>query len=178
MVEVNGKSLRNAALRAWQAEQDALEALKTGKQRRKRSPPLKKRARVKLNRMRRKTSTRKRGRPPGVPDGMRVEEADALWATARDQAKRFIEIMEDEGLLDKSAVPGSDEGKAKVALEEMVAIVLSPLSHQGTKISAARTVLEWTKSKPVQKSEMALTNAEDWLKSVISDNKPSAPPSE
>jgi hypothetical protein len=113
------------------------------------------------------------GTRAGVPDGMRKAEAMQKWAEARAQARKFIEIMEDEGHLPKVVMPDSDEAKAKAALEEMVSICLSPMTAQAIKVSAGRTVLEWTKSKPVQKQEMAITNAEDWLKGVINDHKAS-----
>jgi hypothetical protein len=107
----------------------------------------------------------------GVPDGMRKPEADALWAIARAKAKKVIEIMEDEGSLPKVVVPDSDDDKAKRVLEEMFAITLSPLTHQPTKIAAGRTVLEWCRSKPVQKTAVAISSAEDWLNSVVEDSK-------
>lgn len=107
----------------------------------------------------------------GVPDGMRKPEADALWAVARDKAKKAIQIMKDEGNLPEIVIPGSDDEKATVVLEQMMTIVLSPLTHQPTKIAAGRTVLEWCRSKPVQKTAVAISNAEDWLNSVVSDNK-------
>jgi hypothetical protein len=109
----------------------------------------------------------------GVPDGMRKPEADRLWAVARDKAKKAIKIMEDEGHLPAIVIPDSDDDKAKRVLEEMFAITLSPLTHQPTKIAAGRTVLEWCRSKPVQKTAVAISNAEDWLNSVVSDNKAS-----
>jgi hypothetical protein len=93
-----------------------------------------------------------------------------LWAEARVKAKRFIKIMEDEGYLPVVVVPESDEAKAKVVLEEMVTICLSPLTHAPTKVAAGRTVLEWTKSKPVQKTAVALSTAEEWLNAVLTDN--------
>lgn len=107
----------------------------------------------------------------GVPDGMRKPEADALWAVARDKAKRVIKVMEGQGHLPAVVIPGSDDEKAKVVIEEMMAIVLSPLTHQPTKIAAGRTVLEWTRSKPVQKTALAISSAEDWLNAVLIENK-------
>jgi hypothetical protein len=109
----------------------------------------------------------------GVPDGMRKPEADRLWAIADEKSRKFIRIMKDEGHLPEIVVPGSDEERAEAVLQEMVKITLSPLTHQPTKVSAGRTVLEWTKSKPVQKTAVAISNAEDWLNSVVSDNKAS-----
>lgn len=107
----------------------------------------------------------------GVPDGMRKVKSDKLWAKARVKAKQVIKIMENEGHLPVVVIPASDEEKAKIVLEEMMTIVLSPLSHQPTKIAAGRTVLEWTRSKPVQKTAVNITSAEDWLNSVLLDSK-------
>lgn len=106
----------------------------------------------------------------GIPDGMKKAEAMERWAEARAKARRFIEIMEEEGTLPKVVVPHSDEEKAKLVLEEATAIALSPMAMTQHKIAAIRTVLEWTKSKPVQKTAVAIDNAEAWLNAVISDN--------
>lgn len=111
-----------------------------------------------------------KGRRCGIPDGMRAKDAEKLWKIARLKARKFIKIMEDEGQLPKVVIPDSDEAKAKRVLEEMVTICLGPMTNQATKVSAGRTVLEWTKSKPVQKQEVAVTNAEAWLNEVIKDN--------
>lgn len=109
----------------------------------------------------------------GVPDGMRKVQSDKLWAKARVKAKKVIKIMEKQGHLPAVVIPESDDAKAKIVLEEMMTIVLSPLTHQPTKIAAGRTVLEWTRSKPVQKTALAISTAEDWLNAVLIDNKES-----
>lgn len=38
------------------------------------------------------------------------------------------------------------------------------------RLAAARQVLEWTKAKPAQKTELTVTKAEEWLAAVTEDN--------
>jgi len=57
----------------------------------------------------------------------------------------------------------------KAALREAVIGALSPLTHGNAKPTYIRTVLEWTKPKPAQTSNVNL-NSEDWLAAALQDN--------
>lgn len=118
---------------------------------------------------RRKNGTDKGYKSPqrsryGVPNGMRRAEAHALRAEAAKKAEAFVEELYEGQVV----VPDSDEDKAKLALKELVIIALSP-GNQSYKISAAAKVLEFTKAKPVQKQDVKISTAEQWLASVIAD---------
>lgn len=126
---------------------------------------------------------------------MRKAEAMALWDKARAKAEELHKIMVDRGevapltdmetvRVDKGdgsfvdvQVPTTDDQKASLALREAMVQVLSPLSGVQTKQAAIRTVLEYTKAKPVQRVEQKFTNAEAWLESVVSDNESKQPAS-
>lgn len=111
---------------------------------------------------------KKHGRE-GVPDGMRKADADKLWAEAEIKANEMIDEMKASGDLPEIVVPGSDDEKAEQALKEAYKIALGPMTHQGTKLTAIRTILEWTKSKPESKSKVTINKAEDWLNEVAND---------
>lgn len=105
----------------------------------------------------------------GVPDGMKKPQAMRLWKKARKQAKQIMTVLEKRGDVPTVVVPNSEEDKAKRALEEAMAIALSPLTHSPTKVAALRLVLDFTKSKPTQKQEMTINSAEEWLKTVLDE---------
>lgn len=120
-----------------------------------------------------RTSEMMRERPQdffrrGVPDGMRKPEAMRLWAEAREKAKHVMSKMEEAGMVPKVTVPGSDEDKAKSALNEACVLALGPLTDMKIKLGALRTVLEYTKQKPVTKTETKVS-AEDFLNSALAD---------
>ena len=99
----------------------------------------------------------------GIPDGMRREEADAVWAASRQRAKEDMEALKNAGVLD-----GAD-AKAEEALQAALEVMRSPLKQE-TRLAAARLVLDFTKSKPVARSEVTVSTAEEWLKQVTEDN--------
>jgi hypothetical protein len=107
----------------------------------------------------------------GVPDGMRKPEAMALWAEARAKARKLMEELEDSGVM-PVATPGSEADMAKKALEEAFTMAMSPMRDQ-VKLSAIKTVLDFTKAKPAQTINNKISNAEDWLKEVVTDLKDS-----
>jgi hypothetical protein len=74
----------------------------------------------------------------GVPDGMRKAKAERLWSAAREQAKRFIKIMEDNGAVEAVVIPGSEAEMAKKALEAAYAHAIGPLGDAKTKAAAPR----------------------------------------
>ena len=105
---------------------------------------------------------RGKGGRAGVPDGMRKPEAMAKWAEARSSAKETVQTMVEKQII-------SDDEKANEALETAITVMRGPSTHQKEKLSAARLVLDFTRAKPAQKSEVSITKAEDWLALVTAD---------
>jgi hypothetical protein len=101
----------------------------------------------------------------GIPHGHTRASVAPLWAKARKQADRFIQMITDEGLLPAVIVPDSDEEKGKLALHEACVLALGPGEKQA-KLAALRTVLEYTRSKPESKSKMTLNTSEDFLAAI------------
>jgi hypothetical protein len=106
----------------------------------------------------------------GVPDGMRREEADAIWVKAREKASWIMDELEKEGVVQFSAdVP--EDVMARDALREAFAMAMGPAPHTSKdKLTAIRTVLEWTKAKPATKTDLRLNSAEAWLEQVVKDH--------
>jgi hypothetical protein len=106
------------------------------------------------------------GLPPktrlGVPDGMRVEEAQEAWRRAKELATKDIENMKATGVLDPN------DARAEEAMEATLEVMRGPMNQQ-TKLAAARQVLEWTKAKPAAKTEMTVNAAEAWLSEIAKE---------
>lgn len=84
------------------------------------------------------------------------EVANALWADAHRRAERdMTNITEDVVLHDA----------AQEALTAVLVTMRAPI-NQATKLSAAKTVLEYTMAKPTAKSEVTVSAAEKWLESI------------
>jgi hypothetical protein len=119
------------------------------------------------------SAVKRKGNPAmsrlGVPDGMRRADAKKAWAKARKKAAKFMEEFEDQGVVVRVPVPESDDEKAKASLNEACVMALGPTDSR-TKLAAIRTVLEFTKQKPTQKIDNALSGPEEWLKAAIKAN--------
>lgn len=100
----------------------------------------------------------------GVPDGMRREEAQRIEAEAKESARKTVEELEANGFF------ASDEAAAKEALEVNIAIMRGKHAIR-ERLAAASKVLEYTKSKPVAKSEVTVNKAEEWLAAVAAESK-------
>lgn len=90
------------------------------------------------------------GRKPNQPDGLRAKEAEKL----REQVKREAKIIVEKIAKDHNI----DDQYAKEALETVVEIMRMP-GDRDSKLRAAKTLLEFTKQKPVAKSEVAVAKA-------------------
>jgi hypothetical protein len=102
----------------------------------------------------------------GVPDGMRKEQAEVMNAKARAEAERIVKKMADKGMFDE--VDPVDRQRAEEAMTEVVTIMKAD-GDKKTKLAAAKTILEFTKSKPVAKHAHAVNAAEAWLLAVEDD---------
>lgn len=111
----------------------------------------------------------------GSPQWATRKQVHRIWAEARRKARKLIELMEEEGKFPEAAVvPGTDEEKAKKALEEVCAIGLAQGIAVKERLAALRTVLEFTKSKPETKAKVTLDKSEEWLAAVEADMKADA----
>lgn len=125
----------------------------------------------------------------GVPDGWTREQANIQREYDRVKADVIYNKMVEHGMADpikeedyekvivkvngkdtEVLVPISDNGKAALALREATVAAISPLTHADKRIAAIRTVLEWTKPKPAQTTNMNLNKSEDWLAAALQDN--------
>lgn len=95
----------------------------------------------------------------GVPDGMHREEAYPLNQAAIESAKETMSKLKKAGAI------GDLDAKAEEALTTAVEIMRKP-GNKGTQLSAARLVLEYTKSKPAAKSDITVNKAEEWLAAI------------
>lgn len=82
---------------------------------------------------------------------------------AKREAKRIIDIMADEGRI-------PDDPEAKEAMTTVLALMRGPGSKD-FKLKAARTVLEWTKSKPIAKHDHTIRTAEDFLDDLANSDE-------
>jgi hypothetical protein len=95
----------------------------------------------------------------GVPDGMRKPKAEPLNQAALESAKVTVSELKKAGVLD-----GADD-RAEAALTEAVKVMRAP-GDKKVKLAAARLVLDFTKAKPANKTELTINAAEQWLKEV------------
>ena len=100
------------------------------------------------------------GRPRGVPDGYRREQIEPIRAKEKQEAKRIVEIMSKEYSI--------EDEYAKAALETAVEVMRVPGDNR-ERVAAARLVLDFTKSRPVAKSELAISKAEDFLSGLLEE---------
>lgn len=105
----------------------------------------------------------------GIPHGYTRKTVAPLWAKARKQADRYIQMITDEGMISSVIIPDSDEAKGVAALHEACVLALGPGEKQA-KLAALRTVLEYTRSKPESKSKLTVQSSEDWLAEIAAEN--------
>lgn len=105
------------------------------------------------------------GRPLGSYDGVRKEERERINEEARDYARKTILLMADKGILQDG-----DDPRAVEALQAALETMRVP-SNQGTKLAAAKLILEYTKAKPAAKSEVTVNKAEEWLAAIAQEEK-------
>lgn len=106
------------------------------------------------------------GRPPGSVTGYSGAQYKKQKAKAKAEAKEIVALMEKKGF----EIPKAEF--AREAIEVAVEIMRTDAMNAKDKLSAARTVLEWTLSKPVAQSEVSVKRAEDFLSAVLdAENK-------
>jgi hypothetical protein len=113
--------------------------------------------------LRRYWSTKPRnnpGRPVGVPDGYRKAEIEPLRAKAKKEAEQVVQIMAEKYDIESDY--------AKEALQTAVEVMRVP-GETRERLAAARLVLDFTKQKPVAKSEVSIGKAEEFLASLLTE---------
>ena len=101
------------------------------------------------------------GRPPGSVTGYSGSQYKKQKAKAKAEAKEIVALMEKKGF----EIPKAEF--AREAIEVAVEIMRTDAMNAKDKLSAARTVLEWTLSKPVAVSEVNVKKAEDFLSAIL-----------
>ena len=101
------------------------------------------------------------GRPFGSYDGSTKASRTIAKAKAKAEAKEIVLLMEKKGY----EIPKAEFAREsiEVAVELMRLHEINPRD----KLAAARTVLEWTLSKPVAQSEVSVKRAEDFLNAIL-----------
>lgn len=111
--------------------------------------------------LRKEWSTKPRknaGRPKGTPDGYTLEAITPIREQAKKDAERIVAKMtEDHNIDDEYAVE---------ALKAAVEIMREPGQNRD-RLTAARMVLDFTKTKPAAKSEVTIGKAEAFLESLL-----------
>jgi hypothetical protein len=92
--------------------------------------------------------------------GYNLSQTKKRKARAKVEAKEIVALMEKKGY----EIPKQEFAKESIetAVEIMRMTEISPKD----KLTAARTVLEWTLAKPVAQSEVSIKKAEDFLAMV------------
>lgn len=98
---------------------------------------------------------------PGKPRRLTNAQWAEVTATARLDAKRIIQKVKDAGQM-------PDDEKAAEALEKTVVTLRASQSPKDV-AALARLVLDFTKAKPAQKSEVTIRTHEDFLDELADD---------
>lgn len=99
------------------------------------------------------------GKRIGTSDGYNKRTIQIAHAEAKEQVKKDMANI-------KKTMELSE--MAEEALQGALTVLRAPAS-QSTKLSAAKLILEFTKTKPVAKSEVSVNKAEEWLASLAHD---------
>ena len=106
----------------------------------------------------------------GVPDGMGRRGTRGVThfrALAKHEADRIFAYLKKEDMLVEP-----DNDIANEALLVAIELHRDALSPRIIRLAAARTCLEWTRSKPAQKFEATVRRAEDFLLELSRDALP------
>lgn len=111
--------------------------------------------------LRKQWSTKPRkngGRPTGTRDGYTLEAITPIREQAKKDAERIVAKMAKENNI--------DDEYALEALRTAVEIMREPAQNRD-RLTAARMVLDFTKTKPAAKSEVTIGKAEAFLESLL-----------
>lgn len=102
------------------------------------------------------------GRITGQPDGVRKREWLKIVAKAEAKAEKVIKIMADKNIWE------ADNDVANKAMKSAITIMESATEVR-LKLAAAKTILDFTQSKPVIKNDTTVRTAEEFLASVMAE---------
>jgi hypothetical protein len=105
----------------------------------------------------------RKGRWPGQQDGVRLKEYLARLEVAKVKAERAIEIMAEKKIWE------ADNDVASKAMQTAIEIMESQIGTTQNRLAAAKTILDFTQTKPVVKNETTLKTAEEFLSALIQD---------
>jgi hypothetical protein len=109
--------------------------------------------------------TKPLGRKKGAKQGYSSHEVLKI----REKAKKEAEIIMSK-LEQTHELPDSDA--AKEALNTAITIMRAECETTKDRLAAAKTILEFTKTKPAAKSEVSISKAEDFLAAILAkDNE-------
>jgi hypothetical protein len=103
-------------------------------------------------------------RMQGQPDGVGIKAFRIIKAKAEETAAKAIRIMADK----KIWVAENDV--AERAMQTAIEIMESTVGPTQHRLSAAKTILEFTQTKPVVKSESTIKSAEAFLEALMQED--------
>lgn len=103
------------------------------------------------------------GRPHGLQDGVRYKDYLKRLEVAKVQSERAIKVMADDNIWK------ADNDVASKAMQTAIEIMLSQEGTTQNRLAAAKTILDFTQTKPVVKNETTLKTAEEFLSSLMEE---------
>lgn len=106
----------------------------------------------------------KRGRPKGATEGVLKTKREKLKVVAKAEAKIIVDYMQN--------TKGYEIPKLEFAKEAIVCaveIMRREDIHPKDKLAAAKTVLEWTLSKPATEANVNVKTAESFLEDIAAE---------
>jgi hypothetical protein len=117
----------------------------------------------------------KAGRPEGVADGTTKQQIAALRPQAEAKAERIIAAMaqedeelqlDDVSLAEAETIVDDEKAAARRVLKEAITIAIMP-GNRATKLTAIRTVLDFTRAKPASTTNTNINAAEAFLEALV-----------
>jgi hypothetical protein len=106
----------------------------------------------------------KLGRPQGATEGYLKTKRDVLITAAKTEAKEIVKYMENTKGYE---IPKQEF--AKEAIVTAVEIMRRDDINVKDKLTAAKTVLEWTLSKPATETTVNVVTAESFLEDIAAE---------
>ncbi len=106
------------------------------------------------------------GKPKGATEGYTRKKRDKLKVVAKAEAQEIVTYMENSKGYE---VPKQEF--AKEAIVTAVEIMRREDIHPKDKLTAAKTVLEWTMAKPATESNVNVKTAESFLEEIAQEMK-------
>lgn len=104
------------------------------------------------------------GRRQGQQDGVRLKDYLKRLEKAKETAEKAIKIMEEKKIWT------ADNDVAAKAMQSAIEVMESQSGTTDSKLKAAKVILEFTQTKPVQKNETTIKSAEDFLASLAAED--------